>query len=131
MHSNSPFDYIYKKIAMKNNLNTEVVLQEIRFLLRTSCQEESLQQKHFESLHCAILKKHFKAGDVKIDHRNKVIHLSMNVDSSANFFGQKSYVDVEMKFKNIYDFLESCLETSDQNIVFYRNILKFYNQRAV
>lgn len=59
------------KIAMrmKNNFNTEVVLQQIRYLLKTSCKHIATKKDRYESLHLAILKKHFKAAEVRIDFR--------------------------------------------------------------
>ncbi len=127
------FLFTFREIAMrmKNNLNTEVVLQQIRYLLKTSCRETASKRDRYESLHLAILKKHFKAADVRIDHVRQIIHLSMTVEDTQEFLGMKSYVDVEMKYTNMYSFLESCLDKDDQNIVFYRNILRFYNQRAL
>lgn len=117
-------------MRMKNNFNTEVVLQQIRYLLKTSCREPAAKRDRYESLHIAILKKHFKAADVRIDPALKLIHLSMGVDDAPGFLGMKTYVDVEMQYTDMYAFLESCLDTEDQNIVFYRNILRFYNQRT-
>lgn len=112
---------------MKNNLNKQVILQEMRHLLEYSCNEVALEKNYYESLHDALLKKHFRAEEVRIDHYNKTIHLSMCVDDATGFFGRKSFVEVEMKFDNIYKFLSECLEETDQNLMFYKNILNFYS----
>ncbi|GLB48582.1 hypothetical protein [Neptunitalea lumnitzerae] len=114
---------------MKTNLSNEVILQEMRHLLHYSCNDMSLEKHHYESLHVAILKKHFKAEEVRIDHTNQVIHLHLSVDGSTDFLGRKSLVDVEMNFTDINEFLQNCLEDSDQNIMFYKNILNFYSTK--
>lgn len=115
---------------MENNLNKKNILQEMKHLLRYSCKESAIENNYFESLHVAILKKHFNAGDVKIDYVSRTIHLSMCVDENPGFFGRKSFVDVEMKFRNIYEFLEDCLEDDNRDLSFYKNILSFYNSRV-
>jgi len=109
-------------------LNKEVILQEMRHLLEYSCNDVALENHYYDSLHSAILKKHFKADDVRIDYQHRVVHLNMCVEDDLGFFGRKSYVDVEMNFTSIYEFLKNCLEETDQNLTFYRNILNFYNE---
>lgn len=116
---------------MKNNLSNEVILQEMRHLLRFSCNDVSINEHHYESLHIAILKRHFNAEDVKIDHVHKTIHLHICLDGGTDFFGRKSLVDVEMKYSDINEFLQDCLEESERNIIFYKNILNFYNSTCV
>ncbi|GLB51485.1 hypothetical protein NBRC110019_05240 [Neptunitalea chrysea] len=115
---------------MKNNLSNEVILQEMRRLLAYSCNDSSIENNHYENLHLVILKKHFNAEDVRIDHLNNVIHVHICLDGGADFFGRKSVVDVEMKYTDINEFLQNCIEGSDQNIFFYKNILNFYSREV-
>ena len=107
---------------------------EIESLISQSCNPGNLN-KSFRNLHKLILKKHYNATDVAIDyHRNRVKTelvmddqdydpRSINLDLPtipANFF-----------FKNLCDFLKSCLDDDQKSLAFYAGLLRSYAQKDV
>ncbi len=108
------------------------ILMEIESLISQSCNPGNLN-KSFQNLHKLILKKHYNATDVAIDyHRNRVkMELvmddkdydprSVNLDLPtipANFF-----------FKNLCDFLKSCLDDDNKSLAFYAGVLRSFAQK--
>ncbi|MFI2741886.1 hypothetical protein ACG2LH_04035 [Zhouia sp. PK063] len=115
---------------MKNITNTAIVLNEMHNLINYSCQHLENNHKAFESLHNAILKKYFKAVEVKIDYDNHTVDLVMNVTEDSINEIAKNYsntVHVNLNFENIHNFLKSCIEKDEKSVVFYQNILKYYS----
>lgn len=110
------------------NSNQQIIMNEMKNLITYSCSESNGQGTGFENLHTAILKKHFNAKDVKIDYDNKTINMNMFVEHSVK---KSKYLNVDMKFKDIYTFLMGCLDYEQQDFLFYRNILTFYSINKV
>ena len=113
---------------MKNNLDQQIIMNEMRNLISFSCKSPGEQNTGFENLHCAILKKHFNAKDVRIDYVDKTINLNMYVEHAVK---KSKYINVDMKFKDINTFLLGCLDQENQDIMFYKNILNFYSINKV
>lgn len=97
-----------------------------RLIARSSAKGK--MTKKIQSFHVAIIKRHYNASDVSIDyHRHRV---KMNVVLDENGYDPKT-VNVDLAilpmnlfFKNLRDFLKSCLEADAKSIVFYAKLIK-------
>lgn len=117
---------------MKTSRLTTRILMETEKLIIKSCNSGSNDEKWSE-LHELILKKHYNAADVKIDyHRNRI---NMDVIISEEDYDPKTVnialatVPVNIFFKNLSDFLKSCLETNIKSLAFYSRILMKYGNK--
>ncbi len=84
--------------------------------------------KKIELFHEAIIKKHYNASDISIDyHRHRV---KMNVVMDENSYDPKTIntnlpiLPMNLFFKNLRDFLKSCLEKDAKSIAFYAKLIQ-------
>jgi hypothetical protein len=97
-----------------------------RLIARSSAKGK--MTKKVQSFHEAIIKKHYNAADVSIDyHRHRV---KMNVVIDENGYDPNKVntnipiLPMNLFFKNLRDFLKSCLEGDAKSIAFYAKLIK-------
>ncbi|MGI9547343.1 MAG: hypothetical protein ACR2MM_08910 [Flavobacteriaceae bacterium] len=110
------------------------ILMEIESLISQSCTTGKLN-KRFQNLHKLLLKKHYNAADVSIDYHRKRVKMDLVMDDRdynprslnihlptipANFF-----------FKDLCDFLKSCLDDDNKSLAFYAGLLRSYSKKDV
>lgn len=108
------------------NVKSRILMEMERLIARSSAKGK--MTKKIQSFHEAIIKKHYNASDVSIDyHRHRV---KMNIVMNENGYDPKT-VNVDLTvlpmnlfFKNLRDFLKSCLEADAKSIAFYAKLIR-------
>ncbi len=105
------------------------ILMELESLISRSCAKGKMT-KNFQSLHELIVKKHYNAAEVSIDYHRKRIEMDIVIDDSA-YDPKKVNTNVptlhaNLLFKNLCDFLKSCLETDRNSLAFYAGLLRSF-----
>ena len=86
--------------------------------------------KKIQEFHEAIIKKHYNASDAKIDyHRHRV---KMNIVFNDEAYDPKT-ANINLKtlytnlfFKNLSEFLKSCIEKDNKSLMFYSKLVRDY-----
>ncbi len=110
------------------------VLTDIESLISRSC-AKSKMNRNFKHLHEVILKKHYNAADVTIDYHRKRIEMEIVMDDTC-FDPQGVNMNVptlhvNLLFKNLCDFLKSCLESDRRSLAFYAGLVRRYSQAEI
>lgn len=110
------------------------ILIEIENLISRSCPNRTIPQK-FRNLHVALLKKHYNAADVSIDYHRKRVALDIVMDDAA-YDPKKVNLHVpvlhaNLLFKNLSDFLKSCIDKDNGSLAFYAGLLRSYTNTDV
>lgn len=114
---------------MENSNLRGRILYEIENLITTSCPKQNVSLQ-FKNLHIAILKKHYNASEVSIDyHRRRVeMEIVMN-DTDYDPKTVNSYLPTlhaNLWFRNLCDFLKSCIDSDRKSLAFYSSLLSSY-----
>lgn len=110
------------------------ILMEIESLISRSCAKGKMTKK-FQTLHEVIVKKHYNAADVTIDYHRKRIAMDIVMDDRC--YDPKEVnlnvptLHANLIFKNLKEFLKSCLETDNKSLAFYAGLLRSYTQKDV
>ena len=119
---------------MENSTLKLKIKSEIEKLISESCANPQSTKK-FETLHVALLKKHYNAADVSIDYHRKRIVLDIVMDDT---FYKPSKVNMTLPilhanlfFKNLKDFLKSCIVTDTESMGFYAGLLRTFTNKEV
>ncbi|HET8839789.1 MAG TPA: hypothetical protein VFM82_12435 [Flavobacteriaceae bacterium] len=96
------------------------ILQEVRNLITYSCRNESSRTGRFDTMHRAIIKKHFNASEVHIERGKTTINLNIEVRKGE-------YVRVNFECPDMEAFLKSCIEKDHTSLAFYQQMLTYYN----
>tara|TARA_R110002012_G_scaffold263456_1_gene446243 strand:+ start:79459 stop:79833 length:375 start_codon:yes stop_codon:yes gene_type:complete len=119
---------------MENSSLKEKVISEIENLISQSAPNRENSQK-FKNLHVAILKKHYNASDVSIDyHRNRVAMDIIMDDSVYDPKKVNTYMPIfraNLLFKNLNDFLKSCLDQDHKSLAFYASLLRSFSNKEL
>tara|TARA_R110002020_G_scaffold451908_1_gene666139 strand:- start:1983 stop:2357 length:375 start_codon:yes stop_codon:yes gene_type:complete len=114
---------------MKKDKLRERVLVELEKLISLSCKNPTGSKK-YEDLHVALLKKHYSATNVTIDyHRHRI---QMEVIEDVSLYDPKTvntYLPTfytNLLFKNLCNFLISCVEKDNKSIGFYIQLLNSF-----
>lgn len=105
------------------------ILSEMERLLARSCPKQKVPQK-YKNLHVAILKNHYNAADVSIDYHRRRVEMSIVLDNSV--YDPKTInlvvptLHANLLFKNLFDFLKTCIDKDSRSLAFYANILRYY-----
>lgn len=117
------------------NLKRQILL-EIEGLISESCPETKVPLK-FENLHVALLKKYYNAANVSIDYHRRRVQMDIVMDD-RQYDPKKVNTDLttlraNLWFRNLCDFLKSCLDRDNRSLAFYASLLKSYqtNDRAL
>jgi len=112
----------------KFNLKSRILL-DIEGLISESCPKPKIPLE-LEDLHVALVKKHYNAADVSIDYHRRRVQMDIVMDDQA--YDPKT-VNVDLPtlranlwFRNLADFLKSCLDKDNRSLAFYASLLKSY-----
>ncbi len=116
-----------------SNLNGRI-LMEIESLISRSCANQKTP-KSFQDLHVAILKKCYNAADVSIDYHRKRVIMDIVMDDTS-YDPKKPNVRLPLLranlfFKNLSDFLKSCLQKDRTSLAFYARLMRAHEHRGV
>ena len=119
---------------MENSRLKGRILMDIESLISKSCAQGALN-KSFQNLHKLILKKHYNATDVSIDYQRNRVNMEIVIDDqmydplSVNL--QMSTFPANFFFKNLCDFLKSCLDEDNKSLAFYAGLLRSFAKKDV
>lgn len=115
------------------NFNLEKrILFDIEDLISESCPTQKISPK-FEHLHVALLKKHYNAADVSIDYHRRRVEMDIVMDDQE--YDPKTVntdlptLRANLWFRNLADFLKSCLDNDNHSLAFYASLLKSYQSK--
>jgi hypothetical protein len=110
------------------------VLVELEKLISTSCRNPTGSKK-YEQLHIALLKKYYKATNVKIDyHRHRI---QMEVIQDESLYDPKSIntylptIYTNLLFKSLRKFLMACVDKDNKSVGFYAQLLNSFNKNKL
>ena len=114
---------------MENPSLNGKILVDIQNLISRSCPNRKIPQK-LKNLHVALLKKHYNAADVSIDYHRKRVELDIVMDDAAYDPKQVNLhvplLHANLLFKNLSDFLKSCIDRDKGSLAFYAGLLRSY-----
>ncbi|SDD63912.1 hypothetical protein SAMN05421636_101277 [Pricia antarctica] len=119
---------------MENSSLRRRVLMEIENLVASSCPKQKVPQK-FENLHVAILKNHYNATDVIFDYHRKRVVLDIVMDDrdydpkTINLYIPTLHAN--LWFRNLYDFLQTCIDRDSKSVAFYAGLLQSYQNNGM
>ncbi|MEM8999535.1 MAG: hypothetical protein AAGB24_04660 [Bacteroidota bacterium] len=119
---------------MENSRLTTKILTEIEKLIIKSCRLSELDP-NFQDFHKMLLKKYYNAADVCIDYHRHRITLDIIMNDEA--YDPKTVnliiptIPANIFFKNLCDFLKSCLEKDVKSLAFYARLLKNYSNKDI
>lgn len=110
------------------------ILMEIENLISQSCAPGKLN-KSFQNLHKLLLKKHYNAAEVSIDYHRKRVKMDIVLDDQ-NYDPRSLNIDLptlpaNFFFKNLCDFLKSCVDKDRKSLAFYAGLLRSYTKKDV
>ena len=117
----------------KSRLKKKIAM-EIENLISKSCANQQMTDK-FKNLHIALLKKYYNAADVSIDYHRKRVEMDIVMDDNQ-YDPQKvnTYIPTlhaNLLFKNLKDFLKSCIEMDAKSLGFYAGLLRTFTKKDV
>ena len=108
------------------NVKSRILMEMERLIARSSAKGK--MTKSIQSFHEAIIKKHYNASDVSIDyHRHRV---QMNLVMDEKTYDPKTVnidlavLPMNLFFKNLCEFLKSCLEVDAKSVAFYAKLIQ-------
>ncbi len=117
----------------KSGLKTRILKEMERLIAKSSAKGE--MTKKAQSFHEAIIKRHYNASDVVIDyHRHRIrMHVIMDEKgydpNTVNL--NLDVLPVNLFFKNLGVFLNSCLENDTKSIAFYAKLLQDFTSKKM
>lgn len=119
---------------MENSRLRRRVLVEIENLIARSCPKQKVPQK-FKNLHVAILKNHYNAADVVFDYHRGRVELDIVMDD-RDYDPKKVNLCIptlhaNLWFRNLYDFLKSCIDNDSKSVAFYARLLQSYQNNEM
>lgn len=117
---------------MKNSMLRGRIITEMKKLITQSCTEKKFEEK-FEPLHIAIVKKHFNAADAHFDYHRKRVEMEIVMNDEA--YDPKTInvaiptLHANFWFRNLCDFLYSCIDSDPKSLGFYVSLLKSYHKK--
>lgn len=117
----------------KSNLRGRI-LKELHGLISQSCSNEAASGT-FRKLHELIVKKYYNATDVVIDYHRKRVQIDVVLDEAA-YDPTKVNTHIptfraNLLFKNIGEFLSSCIETDRNSLAFYAWLLRTFSKKDI
>lgn len=119
---------------MENSTLKMKITSEIENLISKSCTNQKATDK-FEKLHVALLKKYYNAADVSIDYHRKRVEMDIVMDDSI--YDPKTIntylptLHANLIFKNLKNFLKSCIDYDTKSLGFYAGLLRTFSQKDV
>lgn len=119
---------------MENSSLRGRVLMEIENLVTRSCPKQKVPQQ-FKNLHVAILKNHYNAADVVFDYHRRRVEMAIVMDDTA--YDPKTVnfalptLHANLWFRNLCDFLKTCIDRDSKSVAFYAGLLKSYQSNEM
>ncbi|WP_298474553.1 hypothetical protein [uncultured Maribacter sp.] len=119
---------------MENSNLKGRILMDVENLISRSCNKPT-RTLNFENLHIALLKKYYNAADVSIDYHRHRIKMSIIIDDkqydpkTANI--NLAVVHANLFFKNLKEFLKSCIDKDSKSLGFYAALLRSFAQQDI
>jgi len=117
---------------MGNSNLKEEISMEIEDVISQSCTDQKMTAKA-RNLHIAILKKYYNATDVNIDYHRKRVALDIVMDDTAYDPNKVNLyiptLHANLLFKNLCDFLKSCIDKDNKSLAFYSNLLRTFKKK--
>ena len=110
------------------------ILAELDRLIVESCSRKTISARYRE-FHNALLKNHYNAADVDIDYHRKRIKMNVITDDSS--YDPKKVnqnlpiLHVNLMFKNLREFLKTCLQSDRRSLSFYAQLLQRFRRREL
>ena len=119
---------------MENSTLSKRITREIENLISRSCANQQATDE-FNTLHVALLKKYYNAADVSIDYHRKRVEMEIVMDDKQ-YDPKKvnTYIPTlhaNLLFKNLKDFLKSCIELDAKSLGFYAGLLRTFTKKDV
>ncbi|MFS4493026.1 hypothetical protein [Maribacter sp. 2308TA10-17] len=117
---------------MENSNLKGRILMEMEDLIAQSCPKQKVAPD-YETLHVAILKKHYNAADVSIDYHRRRVEMELVMDDkdydpkTVNLYMPTLHVN--LWFRNLRDFLKSCIDYDNKSLAFYASLLSSYTNK--
>ena len=110
------------------------VLMEIEQLIARSCPKQKVPQ-HFINLHVALVENHYNAADVVFDYHRRRVKMEIVMDDSA-YDPNKANLSLptfhaNLWFRNLCDFLNTCIDKDSRSVAFYVGLLKSYQSNGM
>jgi len=112
----------------------ERILMDVENLISHSCSKGEVTEKS-QYLHEVLLKKHYNAVGVHIDYHRKRIEMDIVIDDKD--YDPKTVniavptVHANLFFKNLKNFLRSCIDSDTRSLAFYAGLLRSLTKKEV
>ncbi|NND14893.1 MAG: hypothetical protein HKN89_01050 [Eudoraea sp.] len=119
---------------MEKSSLRERILMEVDNLISHSCSNGEITEQS-QYLHRVLLKKHYNAVGVNIDYHRKRVEMDIVIDDTD--YDPKTVniavptVHANMIFKNLKNFLQSCVDSDTKSLAFYAGLLRSLTKREV
>jgi len=119
---------------MENSNLKGRILHEMENLIAKSCPKQKVTID-YESLHVAILQNHYNATDVSIDYHRRRVEMDIVMDDqnydpkTVNLF--LPTIHANLWFRNLRDFLKSCIDYDNRSLAFYASLLRYYTDKKI
>ncbi|MBU2947980.1 hypothetical protein [Zobellia uliginosa] len=110
------------------------ILEEIEILIASSCTKQKVSPEIIK-LHVAVLKNHYNAANVSIDYHRRRVEMDIIMDDK-DYDPKRLNLSIptlhtNLWFKNLYDFLVSCIDPDPKSVAFYSMLLKSYRKNEI
>lgn len=99
-----------------NNFTPEIIIEEVKNLISYSINNQDEERAKFEELHKNILTKYFDARNITIDYSAQTIDLQLHMSN-------KHYTGITFECLDLCGFLQSCLKSDEQSLIFYQSLM--------
>lgn len=119
---------------MENSSLKGRILMEMEDLIAQSCPQQKVVPG-YETLHVAILKKHYNAADVSIDYHRRRVEMDIVMDDTdydpkkVNLYMPTLHMN--LWFRNLCDLLKSCIDYDNKSLAFYASLLSSYTDKSL
>lgn len=108
------------------------ILLEMESLIAESCPKQKVTID-YEALHIAILQNHYNATEVSIDYHRRRVEMDILMDDqnydpkTVNLY--MPTIHANFWFRNLRDFLKSCIDYDSRSLAFYASLLRSYSNQ--
>ncbi|MDB2606158.1 hypothetical protein N9Y48_00100 [Zobellia sp.] len=119
---------------MENSNLRSRILIEIENLIASSCTKQKVSPE-VKVLHMAILKNHYNAANVSIDYHRRRVEMDIIMDDK-DYDPKKINLSMptlhtNLWYRNLYDFLASCIDRDPKSVAFYSKLLNSYRSKEI
>lgn len=106
---------------------SSIILREMLDLIAYSCNDSvrSMGNANTGVFHRSIIKKYFKAREVRIRYDEKEVIITLPSENNPDF-----YIPITLDYDNLQDFLKSCIERDLRSLSFYQHVLGYFTSTA-